>query len=480
MQPSYPDVHLFIDGAWAPSQSGKTLEVLNPATGDVLGRLAHAGTADLDRALAAAERGFEAWRKTSPHERAKVLRRAAALMKERTDTIAPLMTMEQGKPLAQAKGELGVAAEVIEWFAEEARRTYGRVVPSRGEGVYQLELKEPVGPVAAFTPWNFPVNQAVRKLSAGLAAGCSFILKGPEETPASCAELIRVYADAGVPAGAVNLVYGVPSEISEYLIPHPIIRKISFTGSTAVGKHLAALAGAHMKRVTMELGGHAPALVFDDADVDLATSILSTNKFRNAGQVCVAPTRFLVQQPVYHQFVEKFVAAAKKVKVGDGLDPATTMGPLANARRVAAMEGFIQDAVQKGAEIQTGGNRIGNKGNFFEPTVLTRVTPEMKAMNEEPFGPLALIAPFHDMEEAIAEANRLPYGLASYAYTRSAKTATAVARAIEAGMVSINSHGLALPEVHFGGVKDSGYGSEGGAEAIESYLNIKFVSQTGV
>ena len=419
----YPDVHLFIDGVWGPSESGKTLDVMNPATGDKLGTLAHAGIADLDRALAAAERGFRAWRKVSAYERAKVLRRASALMKERVDRIAPLMTAEQGKPLAQAKGELIVASEVIEWFAEEARRTYGRVIPGRVEGVYQLVTKEPVGPVAAFTPWNFPVNQAVRKLSAGLAAGCSFILKGPEETPASCAELIRVFADAGVPAGVVNLVYGAPAEISEYLIPSPIIKKISFTGSTAIGKHLAALAGAHMKRVTMELGGHAPAIVFDDADIDLATEILSTNKFRNAGQVCVAPTRFLIQQPVYDQFVEKFVAATKKVKVGDGMEQGVTMGPLANERRVTAMEGFVQDAVSKGAEIQTGGSRIGNKGNFFEPTVLTGVNAEMRAMNEEPFGPLALIAPFTDFDEAIAEANRLPFGLASYAYTKSAKRA---------------------------------------------------------
>jgi succinate-semialdehyde dehydrogenase/glutarate-semialdehyde dehydrogenase len=476
----YPDVQLFIDGAWTPSASGKTLTVMNPATGEPLGKLAHAGTEDLDRALSAALKGFEAWRKVSPYERSKVLRKAAALMRERTDAIAPLMTMEQGKPLAEAKGELGVAADVIDWFSEEAKRTYGRIVPGRVEGVYQLVTKEPVGPVAAFTPWNFPVNQAVRKLSAGLAAGCSFILKGPEETPASCAELIRVFVDAGVPAGAVNLVYGIPAEISEYLVPHPIIRKISFTGSTAVGKHLASLAGAHMKRVTMELGGHAPAIVFDDADIDAATKILAANKFRNAGQVCVAPTRFLVQQPVYEQFVEKFVRIAKGIKVGDGLEADTRMGPLANPRRVTAMEGFIQDAVQKGGEIRAGGNRIGNKGNFFEPTVITNVNKDMRAMNEEPFGPLALIAPFADFDEAIAEANRLPYGLASYAYTRSAKTATAVAHAVEAGMMSINSHGLALPEVPFGGIKDSGYGTEGGADAIEAYLNTKFVSQVGV
>ncbi|MDR3539117.1 MAG: NAD-dependent succinate-semialdehyde dehydrogenase, partial [Acetobacteraceae bacterium] len=373
-----------------------------------------------------------------------------------------------------------VAADVIEWFAEEARRTYGRVVPARADGIYQLVLKEPVGPVAAFTPWNFPINQVVRKLSCALAAGCSIIVKAPEETPASPAVLIRCFVDAGIPAGVVNLVYGVPAEISEYLIPHPIIRKISFTGSTAIGKQLAALAGAHMKRVTMELGGHAPAIVFDDADIEAASKILSTNKFRNAGQVCISPTRFLVQKKVYEQFVEQFVSYAKQVKVGDGLEKGTTMGPLANPRRITAMEGFIGDAVKRGAKVQTGGNRIGNKGNFFEPTVLTGVPKDARVMNEEPFGPLAVIAPFGDFDEVVAEANRLPYGLASYAYTRSAKTATAIAAAVEAGMMSINHHGLALPEVPFGGVKDSGYGSEGGLEAIESYLNTKFVSQASL
>ncbi|MBU6498683.1 MAG: NAD-dependent succinate-semialdehyde dehydrogenase [Rhodospirillales bacterium] len=476
----YPDVSLFIDGAWTAAAGGRTLSVMNPATGDALGALAHAERADLDRALAAAERGFQTWRKVSAYERAKVMRKAAGLIRERTDAIARLMTMEQGKPLAEAKGEIGVAADVIEWFAEEAKRAYGRVIPARAEGVYQLVIKEPVGPVAAFTPWNFPINQAVRKISAALAAGCSVILKGPEETPASCAELVRAYADAGLPAGVVQLVYGVPSEISEYLIPHPVIRKISFTGSTAVGKQLAALAGLHMKRVTMELGGHAPAIVFDDADLDVASKILAANKFRNAGQVCVSPTRFLVQERVFDSFVDKFTALAQKVKVGDGLDAGTTMGPLANARRITAMEGFIGDAVQKGATIRTGGKRIGNKGNFFEPTVLTNLNREMRVMNEEPFGPLALMVPFSTLDEVVDEANRLPFGLASYAYTRSAKTANAIAARVEAGMMSINHHGLALPEVPFGGMKDSGYGSEGGLEAMEAYLNTKFVTQAGL
>ena len=476
----YPDVQLFIDGAWTPAAGGRTLDVLNPATGESLGRLAHAERPDLDRALAAAERGFSAWRKVSAYERSKVMRRAAGLIRERLDHIATLLTREQGKPLAEARGETLVAADVIEWFAEEARRTYGRVIPARAEGVYQLVIKEPVGVVAAFTPWNFPINQAVRKLSAGLAAGCAVILKGPEETPAACAELVRAYADAGVPAGVVQLVFGVPAEISEYLIPHPVVKKISFTGSTVVGKQLAALAGAHMKRVTMELGGHAPAIVFDDADIEIAAKVLAANKFRNAGQVCIAPTRFLVQETVFDDFVGRFVDLVQKVKVGDGLEPATTMGPLANPRRITAMEGLVQDAVQKGAEVLTGGKRIGNTGNFFAPTVLTGLTREMRVMNEEPFGPLALMIPFTSFEAAVAEANRLPYGLASYAYTRSAKTANAIAAAVEAGMMSINHHGLALPEVPFGGIKDSGYGSEGGSEAIEAYLNTKFVSQASL
>ncbi|MGH7042757.1 MAG: NAD-dependent succinate-semialdehyde dehydrogenase, partial [Acetobacteraceae bacterium] len=469
----YPDVLLFIDGAWTKAQSGRTLPVANPATGETNGTVAHAERADLDRALAAAERGFQVWRKVSAYDRAKLMRKAAGLLRERVDAIARLMTMEQGKPTAEAKGEILAGADVIEWFAEEARRTYGRVVPARAEGIYQLVLKEPVGPVAAFTPWNFPINQVVRKLSAALAAGCSIIVKAPEETPASPAELVRCFVDAGVPAGVINLVYGVPAEISQYLIPHPLIRKISFTGSTAVGKQLAALAGAHMKRVTMELGGHAPAIVFDDADIDVAAKILSASKLRNAGQVCISPTRFLVQEPVYEAFVQKFIDRVKTAKVGDGLEAGTTMGPLANPRRITAMETFIADAVKHGAKVRTGGNRIGNKGNFFEPTVLTDVPREARIMNEEPFGPVAVISPFHGFDDVVTEANRLPFGLASYAYTTSAKTAHAIAAAVETGMMSINHHGLALPEVPFGGVKDSGYGSEGGLEAIESYLNTK-------
>ncbi len=476
----YPNVPLYIDGTWRPAAGGRSIAVINPATEEQVGTVAHASTGDLDEALDAAVKGFALWRQVSAFERSKVMRKAANLLRERIDMVARLMTLEQGKPLGEAKTEILNGADTIDWFAEEARRAYGRVIPARQPGVYQLVVKEPVGPVAAFTPWNFPVNQIVRKLCAALAAGCSIIVKAPEETPASPAELIRCFADAGVPAGVMALVYGSPSEISEYLIPHPAIRKVTFTGSTPVGKKLAALAGAHMKRVTMELGGHAPVLVFDDADIDGAAQQIATAKFRNAGQVCVSPTRFLVQEKVYEQFVERFIGAAKAIRVGDGLEASSTMGPLANERRIPALQDLIGEGIQHGATIRTGGERVGNKGYFFQPTVVTGVDRSMRMMNEEPFGPLAMILPFGDFDEAIGEANRLPFGLAAYAYTRSAKTAQAVAAAVETGMMTINHLGLALPEVPFGGVQDSGYGSEGGSEAIEAYLNPKFVSQAGL
>ncbi|MSQ54424.1 MAG: NAD-dependent succinate-semialdehyde dehydrogenase [Betaproteobacteria bacterium] len=476
----YPKVQLLIDGQWCDAASGRTLPVVNPATGETIGTVAHAEKADLDRALEAAAKGFQAWRKVGAFDRYKVMRKAAELLRARADAIAPLMTMEQGKPLAEAKMEVLAGADVIDWFAEEARRAYGRVIPARTPGVYQLVIKEPVGPAAAFTPWNFPINQVVRKLSGAVAAGCSIIVKAPEETPASPAELLRTFVDAGVPAGTVNLVYGVPAEISQYLIPHPVIRKISFTGSTVVGKQLAALAGLHMKRCTMELGGHAPVIVFDDADVDAAAKILAGSKYRNAGQVCVSPTRFLVQEGVYKAFVDKFVEHTKALKVGNGMEQGVVMGALANARRPAALDAHVEDAKKSGGTVRIGGHRIAGKGNFFEPTVVTELPNTAKAMNEEPFGPLAVINPFGKFEDAVKEANRLPLGLASYAFTRSAKTANAIASEIEAGMMTINHLGLALPEVPFGGVKDSGYGTEGGADAIEAYLNTKFVSQAGM
>jgi succinate-semialdehyde dehydrogenase/glutarate-semialdehyde dehydrogenase len=469
-------VQLYIDGQWGDGAGGRTLPFWDPATSAVIGQVAVAETSDLDRALAAAEAGFHVWRAKSAFDRYKMLRVVGDLLRARADDIGELITREQGKPLAQAKQEAAAGGDLIDWLAEEGRRCYGRVIPARAPGIRQYVVREPVGPVAAFTPWNFPINQAVRKIGAALAAGCSIIIKGPEETPACCAALVKAFEDAGVPKGVVNLVFGVPAEISEYLVPHPVIRKISFTGSTAVGKRLASLAGAHMKRTTMELGGHSPTIIFDDADLEQATSRLTAFKYRNAGQVCAAPTRIIVHEKVYEDFLGRFVASSRVLKVGDGKDPATEVGPLANPRRVEALESFVADAQEKGGKVATGGKRIGNRGNFFEPTILTDVPRHARIMNEEPFGPIVTVEPFRRIEDAITESNRLAYGLAAYAYTRSTTNANAVAEAFESGMVSINHHGLALPETPFGGVKDSGYGSEGGSESLEPYLTTKFVT----
>jgi succinate-semialdehyde dehydrogenase/glutarate-semialdehyde dehydrogenase len=473
---SYPNTLLLIDGEWRASRSGLTIPVIDPATDDAIGTVAHAGIADLEDAIAAVEKGFKTWSATGAYARAKIMRKAADILRSRVDAIAALMTAEQGKPLAEAKGETLAAADTIDWFAEEARRTYGQIIPARTPGVMQQTIKLPVGPVAAFTPWNFPINQVVRKMSAALAAGCSIIVKGPEETPASPAALFQAFVDAGVPAGVINLVYGIPSEVSEYLIPHPSIKKISFTGSTPVGKHLAALAGAHMKKATMELGGHAPVIVDADADVATAVKVMSFTKWRNAGQVCVSPTRFMVQDAVFDQFLTGFTDAAKAIKVGNGADADTTMGPLANERRIPALQALIDDAVAHGGKIETGGNRIGNKGQFFEPTVLSNVPVDARIMNEEPFGPVAIVNPFATLDDAIVEANRLPFGLASYAFAKSANAVHRIGMEVEAGMTTINHNGLALPEVPFGGMKESGYGTEGGSEAIEAYLVTKFVT----
>jgi len=474
------DTKLFIDGKWRSSSDGGVIDVINPATEEVVGTVAKATINDLNDALLAAEKGFEIWKTTSPFDRYKILRRAADLLRHKAPQIAPLMTIEQGKPLAEANAEIAVGADRIDWMAEEGRRTYGRVIPARATHVTQFTVKEPVGPVAAFTPWNFPLNQILQKMPAALAAGCSIIVKAPEEAPACCALLFEAFEEAGVPEGVISLIFGIPSEISNHLISSPIIKKITFTGSTSVGKLLAAKAGEHMKLATMELGGHAPAIVFDDADIQAAADILASNKFRNAGQVCISPTRFLVHEKIYEDFLERFMKNAEAVKVGDGLTSDTTMGPLAHERRLKAMDTFVADAISKGAEVKFGGNRVGNKGYFYSPTILTNVSRDSLIMNEEPFGPLAPISKFTELEEAVREANRLPYGLASYAYTSSASVASALGDKIRSGMVSINHHGLALPETPFGGISDSGYGNEGGAEGIEPYQQTKFVTQSNV
>jgi succinate-semialdehyde dehydrogenase/glutarate-semialdehyde dehydrogenase len=473
---TYPDTQLFIAGTWQDAADGRTLPVENPATGKEIGRVAHAGRADLDRALAAANRGFEVWRDFTPAARSVIMRKAAALMRERADEIAMMMTLEQGKPLPEARGEALASAEIIEWFAEEGFRVYGRLVPHRSNlAIRQMVVKDPVGPVAAFTPWNFPINQVVRKISAGLAAGCSIVVKAPEETPASPAALIRAFQDAGLPEGVLGLVYGDPAEISEYLIASPIIRKVTFTGSTPVGKLLAGLAGRHMKRVSMELGGHAPVIICDDADVDLAAKSIGGAKFRNAGQVCISPTRFLVQNGVKAQFEQAIAQVAREIKVGDGTAQGTQMGPLANSRRLAAMAEFQDDAVARGASLLAGGSRLGDTGNFWQPTVLSDVPLDARLFNDEPFGPVAGIRGFDRLDEAVAEANRLSFGLAGYAFTRSLRNADVLSRRVEVGMLWINTPAGTSAELPFGGLKDSGYGTEGGPEAMEAYLNVRAV-----
>lgn len=473
----YEKLALYIDGKFIEAEGRRTEPVYNPATGEALAQLPHATGEDLDHALAAAQRAFESWKKTSPLERSAVLRKVAALARERAQDIGRNITLDQGKPLAEAVGEVQICAEHADWHAEECRRIYGRVIPPRRPDVHQFVVREPVGVCAAFTPWNFPFNQAIRKMAAALGAGCTLVLKGPETAPSAVMALARLFHDAGLPPGCLNIVWGVPAEISSRLIASPIVRKVSFTGSIPVGKQLAALAGAHMKRGTWELGGHSPAIVFDDANVEAAATMLAKLKTRNAGQVCVSPSRFFVQSRIYDRFAERFVATIKGTKIGDGLAPDTQMGPLAHARRVAAMEALVADARVNGGEIITGGERMGSKGNFFLPTVVTGLPETAKLMTEEPFGPIAPLVRFDDPEDAFRRANRLPYGLSSYVFTESLKRAHQAAGALEAGMVNINHFGSALAETPFGGVKESGIGSEGGTETFDGYLVTKFVTQ---
>lgn len=471
---TYQDTSLYIGGQWVTT--GNAIEVVNPVTGKVVGKVAAAGRAELDSAVAAAEAGFKVWSATSAYERSKIIRRAAQLLRDRVEQIAAVLTTDEGKPLSEARLEVASCADLLDWFAEEGRRTYGRIIPARAPEVHQLAIREPVGIAVGFTPWNFPISQIIRKLGPAVSAGCAIIIKGPEEAPGAPAELFRCLDEAGFPAGVVNLIFGTPADISEYLVPHPAIAKVSFTGSVPVGKHLASLAGKYMKRATMELGGHAPVIVTNDADIDAATTQLVGAKFRNAGQVCIAPTRFIVQNGVHDQFVESFVTKTEALKIGDGLKDGVQMGPLVNERRRAAVEELIADAIDTGATLKTGGKRIGNEGFFFEPTVLTGMTADMRAMNEEPFGPVALVSEFGNLDDAIAEANRLPFGLGSYAFTRSDASARRLMREVRVGMMTINHIGLGLPETPYGGIRDSGYGYEGGSEALDAYTNTRFVS----
>jgi succinate-semialdehyde dehydrogenase / glutarate-semialdehyde dehydrogenase len=471
----YPAPTLFIAGQWRGASDGATQAVTNPATGAVIAELPIATAADIAEAAGAAHRAWPLWRAMSAYDRAAILKRAAALIRERAEQIGRITTIEQGKVLAESTNEARSCADIFEWYAEEARRAYGRIVPSKHPGVRHMVLKEPIGPVAAFSPWNFPTTIPSRKIAAALAAGCTVVLKPAEETPGSALALARALDDAGLPKGALNIVFGDPAAISAQLITAPEISKITFTGSTAVGKQLAQMAGSFMKPCTMELGGHAPVIIFEDADIDKAARLLM-GKYRNAGQICIAPTRFYIHEAVHDRFVARYAELASALCVGNGLDPATTMGPMANERRLSAMAMFVQDAAKAGASVHIGGKGVSGNGNFWEPTILTDVPNSARIMNEEPFGPVALTQRFRTFEDAVAQANRLPYGLAAYAFTESVRTANAIADALEAGMIGVNFSTLTGPETPFGGVKESGHGSEGGTEGLEAYLVTKYVA----
>lgn len=469
------DLALFINGSWRMGEGREAMPVLNPATGAAIAQLPAATEADLDEALAAAEQGFAEWRVVDADRRGTILRKAADLIRERTETIAALLTTEQGKPIGEARGEVAGAAALFDFYAEEGKRAYGRVLV-RPTGQRALVLKQPVGPVALFTPWNFPVYLLAKKLAPALAAGCSVIAKPAEECPASTSALMRCLADAGVPANVAQLVYGVPDQISRKLIGSPVIRKVSFTGSTAVGKHLMRLAADGVKRITMELGGHAPVLVFDDVDLDKVLDMLVPQKFRNAGQVCVSPTRFYVHERIYDAFLEGFEQRTTALKVGNGLEAGVQMGPLANPRRPVSVGDLVSDAKARGARVLAGGEAYG-EGFFFQPTLLADVPAEAEIMTTEPFGPVAVTRPFATLDEAIAEANRVPFGLAAFAFTDSLRTANLVGDALEAGMVGINSFALSAVDAPFGGIKQSGFGSEGGPEGLDSYMVTKAIHQ---
>ena len=474
----YPELTLFVAGRHVPAGDRETTDVLNPATGEVLGRLPVATEADVAEAIAAADRAFMGWRAEGGYGRSRLLGQVADALRERKESLARLITLELGKPLAESRSEVETAAGLWEWNAEEARRAYGRVIPGRSETVRQLVVREPVGPVAAFSSWNAPLITPSRKISGALAAGCPVVMKPAEETPAVALALADILAETGLPEGLLSVVFGDPEAISCQLMAAPEIRGLSFTGSTAVGMRLGQMAMQDMKRVVLELGGHAPVLVFDDVDAEAVAKAAVVAKFRNAGQICTSPTRFLVQRGAYERFSETFSDLASQRVVGDGMAEDTLMGPLAHERRVTFAEGLVADARERGAHVLAGGERVGNRGFFFEPTVIAEPGTEARAMNEEPFGPIALLSPFEAEEEALAEANRLPVGLTAYVMTRDAARITRVVNGIRAGNVIVNGWAASLPETPFGGHGHSGVGQEGGVEGLEAFQLLKYVSQS--
>jgi succinate-semialdehyde dehydrogenase / glutarate-semialdehyde dehydrogenase len=470
------ELRLFIGGSWRLGEGRDSHGVVNPATGGTLAEQPLATEADLQEALAASQKGFDHWRRVDVNDRAAILHKAADLIRERAEHIATLLTLEQGKPIGEARGEVISSAAMFDYFGEEAKRSYGRVLV-RPSGQRAMVIKQPVGPVASFTPWNFPVYLMAKKLAAALAAGCSVIAKPPEETPACTTALMACVIDAGVPAGVAQLVYGIPDLVSRTLIASPTIRKVSFTGSVPVGKHLMRLCADGVKRMTMELGGHAPVLIFDDCDFEKTMDMVVPQKFRNAGQVCVSPTRFYVQASIYDRFVAGFTDRMKGYPVGNGMDAANKMGPLANPRRPSAIGALVADAVAKGATLNSGGEAYGD-GYFFQPTLLSDVPLDADIMSNEPFGPVAVTRPFDTLDEVLEQANRLPFGLASYAFTTNIHTANAVADGLDSGMVGINTFSLSTHDAPFGGVKESGFGSEGGPEGLDGYYVTKAVHQS--
>lgn len=472
-----PQPALFIRGEWITARQRESRPLVNPASLEEIGRVPMATQADLDSALEAAARAARAWRDTTAYERSAILRRAADLIRARAEGIATQLTREQGKTLAEARGEVAGAAETFDWYAEEGRRAYGRVIPARTAGHRWTVVKEPVGPVAAFSPWNFPAMLSSRKIAASLAAGCPCIIKPAEETPSAALAFAQALHEAGLPRGVLAVVFGEPSMVSSHLIASPVIRKITFTGSTSVGKHLARLAADGMKKATFELGGHSPVVIFDDVDIAEVVRTVLPGKIRNAGQVCIAPTRFYVQRGAHGRFVEAFAQALRAVQVGNGLDAANHMGAMANGRRIEAMERLVSDARRAGARVVQGGNVAADRGHFWQPTLLADVPANAAVMNEEPFGPLALVNAFDTLDEVVAEANRLPYGLAAYAFTRDTRRAAAITDALECGCVGLNNLTVSTAEAPFGGIKESGYGSEAGQEGLDAFLNVKFISE---
>ena len=473
-------LEMLIAGEFCQGSEGVNEEVLNPATEEVLARVPHASSADLDRALEAAADGFKVWKAKTPIQRQAVIAKAADLMVERIDSIAQTLTLEMGKPFGESKIELNFVADVARWYGEEGKRAYGRMIPPRIPGARQMVVKEPVGPAVAFVAWNFPGTNVIRKVAGALGAGCSIIIKPSEETPGTAVAIARCFQDAGLPPGVLNVVFGVPSNVSEHLLASWIPRKMSFTGSIPVGKHLQKLSAETLKRCTMELGGHSPVVVFDDADIDKALDAVAGFKYRNAGQVCISPTRFYVQDNSYKKFVEGFKERAEAVKVGNGMDDGVQMGPLIADRRLEVMDDFVNDAKNAGANIITGGERMGNQGYFYAPTVISDVPDTAKIMTDEPFGPLAPITNFKSMDDVLERANSLPFGLASYVFTSDGAKAAMMEEALEVGLVGVNHPFVSMPETPFGGVNESGYGSEGGVEGLDAFLRTKFVTEMGV